>query len=157
MNAGFRSSLAALGAALLAHTALAQEQQPELTPAGKAVLANILATKDVELPKSLLSGIPAAEAELLKAQVRAKPTVFPLAMCAFPGGLCGAVLRDGIVAVPPRYDWVGGSVTAAPPSGSAASMASSPRTAARSSSRNTALSATTSTASRRSTWTASPG
>ncbi|WP_057860748.1 WG repeat-containing protein [Bradyrhizobium lablabi] len=25
----------------------------------------------------------------------------------FPGGLCGAVRRDGTVAVPPRYDWVG--------------------------------------------------
>src|SRR5262245_16139785 len=98
MNARFRSSLAALGAALLAHTALAQ--QSELTPAGKAVLDSILATKDVDL----LVGIPAAEAELLKAQLRAKPTVFPLAMCAFPGGLCGAVRRDGTVAVPPLYD-----------------------------------------------------
>jgi len=28
-------------------------------------------------------------------------------MCAFPGGLCGAVHRDGSVAVLPRYDWVG--------------------------------------------------
>ena len=25
----------------------------------------------------------------------------------FPAGLCGAVHRDGRVAVPPRYDWVG--------------------------------------------------
>ena len=28
-------------------------------------------------------------------------------MCTFPRGLCGAVNRDGTVAVPPRYDWVG--------------------------------------------------
>src|SRR5262249_28084855 len=28
--------------------------------------------------------------------------------CMFRGGLCGAVNRDGTVAVPPRYDWVGG-------------------------------------------------
>ena len=30
-----------------------------------------------------------------------------VADCMFPGGLCGAVHRDGTVAVPPRYDWVG--------------------------------------------------
>src|SRR4030081_1058132 len=28
-------------------------------------------------------------------------------MCTFPGGLCGAVRRDGAVAVAPQYDWVG--------------------------------------------------
>src|SRR5262249_11321257 len=28
-------------------------------------------------------------------------------MCTFRGGLCGAVRRDGTVAVPARYDWVG--------------------------------------------------
>ena len=28
-------------------------------------------------------------------------------MCTFPGGLCGAVHRDGTIAVSPRYDWVG--------------------------------------------------
>jgi hypothetical protein len=28
-------------------------------------------------------------------------------MCAFPRGLCGAVNRDGTVAVRPQYDWVG--------------------------------------------------
>jgi hypothetical protein len=82
---------------------LAEVQQPELTLAGKAVLASILAPKDVELPKALLAGIPAVKVELLKAQFRAKPTVFPLAMCAFPGGLCGAVRRGGTVAVLPRY------------------------------------------------------
>ena len=38
---------------------------------------------------------------------RLRPETFPLAMCTFPGGLCGAVHRDGSVAVPPRYDWVG--------------------------------------------------
>ena len=36
-----------------------------------------------------------------------RPVTFPLAMCAFSGGLCGAVHRDGTIAVPPRYDWVG--------------------------------------------------
>jgi WG containing repeat len=31
---------------------------------------------------------------------------FPLPSCIFPGGLCGAINRDGSVAVAPRYDWV---------------------------------------------------
>ena len=66
---------------LSAHAALAQDPPAELTPAGKAFLE-----------KSL----PAA-----------KPPAFPLPSCMFPGGLCGAVRRDGSVAVPPRYDWVG--------------------------------------------------
>jgi hypothetical protein len=108
MAVGRRWAVAALGCILLVHAALAQDQPPqELTPAGKAVLARVLAAKDDELPKSLLASVPAAEAELLKAQLHAKPTVFPLAMCVFPGGLCGAVHRDGTVAVSPRYDWVG--------------------------------------------------
>jgi hypothetical protein len=36
-----------------------------------------------------------------------KEAIFPLAVCTFHGGLCGAVRRDGTVAIPPRYDWVG--------------------------------------------------
>ena len=43
MEAGFRWSLAALGAVLLAYSALAQGHQPELTPAGKAILKGVLA------------------------------------------------------------------------------------------------------------------
>jgi hypothetical protein len=45
---------------------------------------------------------PAGRAILL-----ARSQTFPLPMCTFPGGLCGAVHHDGSVAVPPRYDWVG--------------------------------------------------
>jgi hypothetical protein len=33
-------------------------------------------------------------------------TTFPLPSCLFPGGLCGAITRDGSAAVAPRYDWV---------------------------------------------------
>ena len=73
--------LAALIAVLLAHGARAQDKPPELTPAGKALLQN--------------------------ARERRQPVTFPMPMCTFPGGMCGAVRRDGTVAVPPRYDWVG--------------------------------------------------
>jgi hypothetical protein len=63
-----------------------------LTAAGKAILEAKLASDGRPLYDR-----PGPE----------KPLAFPLAMCAFPGGLCGAVRRDGSVAVPPRYDWVG--------------------------------------------------
>ncbi|HEV2153290.1 WG repeat-containing protein [Bradyrhizobium sp.] len=70
-----------------ANGAVAQDLPSELTPVGKAILQAKVAAKD-------RSG-------------SGKPTDFPSAMCTFPGGLCGAVWRDGSVAVPPRYDWVG--------------------------------------------------
>src|SRR4051794_16358914 len=72
--------------------ARAQDRPVELTAAGKAILEAKLATDGEPLDDR-----PGPE----------KPLTFPLAMCAFPGGLCGAVRRDGSVAVPPRYDWVG--------------------------------------------------
>src|SRR5262245_59392913 len=89
MEARLRWSLAALGTVLLANFALAQEQQLELTPAGKAILKGVLAGDRRALMGST------------------KPHVFPLPMCTFRGGLCGAVHRDGTIAVPPRYDWIG--------------------------------------------------
>jgi hypothetical protein len=76
-----RSKLAALIAVMLVHAASAQDKPPELTPPGNAILQHELA--------------------------RAQPKTFPLPICAFPGGMCGAVRRDGTVAVLPRYDWVG--------------------------------------------------
>src|SRR5262245_9399818 len=84
MAALVRWNVAALGAVLLAHAAMAQEQQPELTPAGKAALQSAFAGDG-----------------------RSSRTTFPQATCLFRGGLCGAVRRDLTVAVPPRYDWVG--------------------------------------------------
>jgi hypothetical protein len=74
-----RWNVAALGVVLMIHTAVAQEQQPELTPAGRDVLRD----------------------------GATKPAKTPQATCNFRGGLCGAVRSDGTVAVPPRYDWVG--------------------------------------------------
>src|ERR1043165_8316385 len=75
------SKLAALVAFVLAHGAFAEDQPPQLTAPGKAILQYELA--------------------------RSRPVTFPLPICALPGGMCGAVRRDGTVAVPPRYDWVG--------------------------------------------------
>src|SRR5262245_23479502 len=84
MAARVRWSVAALGAVLLANAAVAQEQRPELTPAGKAALQSEFAGDG-----------------------SSSRTVSPQATCLFRGGLCGAVRRDLAVAVPPRYDWVG--------------------------------------------------
>src|SRR5262249_38400296 len=70
----------------------AQVDQIALTPAGKAILKAKLADDGRSLDDRPGPG---------------RPLTFPLPMCAFPGGLCGAVRRDGSVAVPPRYDWVG--------------------------------------------------
>jgi hypothetical protein len=77
---------------LLTHGVFAQDRPLELTPAGKAILQSQLA----------IDGRP-----LYDRPGPSKPMTFPLAMCTFPGGLCGAVHRDGTVAVLPRYDWVG--------------------------------------------------
>jgi WG containing repeat len=87
-----RSSVAALVAILLAHGALAQDKPPDLTPAGKAILQGM-----IEIDGRPLYDRPGP----------GMPRTFPVAMCTFPGGVCGAVRRDGAVAVFPRYDWVG--------------------------------------------------
>jgi hypothetical protein len=92
MGARNWSNVAALVVVMQAHGALAQDQPLELTPAGKAIFQRKIAVDDrsrIDQP-----GLT-------------RPTTFPLAMCMFPRGLCGAVRRDGTVAVPPRYDWVG--------------------------------------------------
>ena len=86
MAARVWSNGAALVAVMLAHGALAQDKPLDLTHAGKAILQSRIAA---DRPGTT------------------RPLTFPLAMCTFPGGLCGAVHRDGTVAVLPRYDWVG--------------------------------------------------
>jgi len=83
MAARIWSDVAVLVVVACAHGALAQDKPLELTPAGKAILQSQLF------------------------DLQGKPMPFPLAICAFPGGLCGAVNRDGTVAVRPKYDWVG--------------------------------------------------
>jgi WG containing repeat len=92
MTARIWSGVIALIVFTLAQGALAQDQPLELTPAGKAILQRQIA---------------ADRAALNNPSGPIKPATFPLAMCAFPGGLCGAVNRDGTVAVRPHYDWVG--------------------------------------------------
>jgi hypothetical protein len=74
----------------LAHGALAQDKPLELTPVGKAILQAGGDRPPLNVRLGSLEPLP-----------------LPLPMCTFPGGLCGAVRRDGTVAVPPRYDWVG--------------------------------------------------
>jgi hypothetical protein len=86
MAARIGSNIAALAAVMLTHGALAQDQRSDLTPAGRAVLQSKIAADGPG---------------------RTRPMTFPFPMCTFPGGLCGAVHRDGTVAIPPRYDWVG--------------------------------------------------
>jgi WG containing repeat len=95
------SIVAMLMAILLAHDAGAQDAQIELTPAGKADLQNKLAA-EADLQKK-----NAAEpGRVLGLFLSTKPPGFPSPTCMFVGGLCGAVRRDGSVAVQPRYDWV---------------------------------------------------
>jgi hypothetical protein len=86
------SNVATLIAVLLAGSALAQDKPVDLTPVGKAILQGVIEA----------DGRP-----LYDRPGPSKPVTFPLAMCTFPGGLCGAVRRDGTVAVQPQYDWVG--------------------------------------------------
>lgn len=74
------------------HGAHAQQPSPALTPAGQAILHDKLAA----------DGRP-----LYGYDGPGEPMTFPLPICAFTGGLCGAVNHDGSVAVTPRYDWVG--------------------------------------------------
>jgi hypothetical protein len=92
MAAAGRLAVAVSCAVLLVHAARAQEPRAELTPAGKAMLQDILAR----------DGRP-----LYDRAGPTKPAAFPAVMCAFHGGLCGAVRRDGTIAVPPRFDWIG--------------------------------------------------
>lgn len=84
--------MAALLAIVLTHGARAQDKSPDLTEAGKAILREKVAVESRQLNDRF---------------GYARLVTFPLAMCTFPGGLCGAVHRDGTIAVPPRYDWVG--------------------------------------------------
>jgi hypothetical protein len=93
MAARICSKVIASVAILSAHGALAQDKTWELTAAGKSLLQDKITAIDRQPSKDR----PGA----------AKSETFPLPTCMFPGGLCGAVHRDGTVAVPPRYDWVG--------------------------------------------------
>jgi len=67
MQRAYGSDVTALIVVMLAQGALAQDKPLELTPAGKAILQSSYFDR------------------------QGKPMPFPLAICAFPGGLCGAV------------------------------------------------------------------
>ena len=95
------SIVAMLMAILPAHDARAQDAHIDLTPAGKADLQNKLAA-EADLQKKI-AAVPGRVVGLF---LGSKPPGFPSPTCMFVGGLCGAVRRDGSVAVPPRYDWV---------------------------------------------------
>jgi hypothetical protein len=92
MAARIWSDVVVLAVVAWAHAALAQDKPLELTAAGKAILEGQLAADRVT--SNNLPGL-------------IKPAGFPLAICTFPRGLCGAVNRDGTIAVAPQYDWVG--------------------------------------------------
>src|ERR1700733_5074977 len=92
MAARIWSDVAVLTVVAWAYGACAQDKPLELTPAGKAILQGQIA---------------ADRAALNSPSGPIKPATFPLVICAFPRGLCGAVNRDGTVAVAPQYDWVG--------------------------------------------------
>jgi len=92
MAARIWSDVAVLTVVAWAYGACAQDKPLELTPAGKAILQGQIA---------------ADRAALNSPSGPIKPATFPLVICAFPRGLCGAVNRDGTVAVRPQYDWVG--------------------------------------------------
>jgi hypothetical protein len=134
------SGVTTLIVGMLAQGALAQDKPLELTPAGKAILQGQLA---------------ADRAALNNPSGPIKPATFPLPICAFPGGLCGAVNRDGTIAVRPQYDWVGKfwDKRAAVRLGGLYGL--STKKDAKSSSRNIASSTTTSSVSRKSMSTAS--
>jgi hypothetical protein len=55
--------------------------------------------------KAFLRAALAAESRG-QTRLAAFPVSFPLPICGFAGGRCGAVNRDGTVAVGPEYDWV---------------------------------------------------
>jgi WG containing repeat len=92
MAARIWSDVAVLVVVACARGAFAQDKPAELTPAGHAILQHL-----IEADRST-SNNPSGPI---------KPATFPLPICAFPRGLCGAVNRNGTIAVAPRYDWVG--------------------------------------------------
>jgi hypothetical protein len=65
---------------------------PELTPLGKRLLqADVKRQESVNLQESVK---------------REKNYALPYQTCAFPGGLCGLVDRNGKVLLAPQFDWV---------------------------------------------------
>lgn len=70
---------------------------PDLLPIGHVLLKEALAKEASGMADRARTGRPISKIDV----------TFPLPMCAFPGGLCGAVDRDGRVAIRPEFDWMG--------------------------------------------------
>jgi len=63
------------------------------------------ARKLLPIGKIILQAAVEREDKATNAGIRTSIS-FPLPMCGFTGGLCGAVNRDGTIAVAPEFDWV---------------------------------------------------
>jgi WG repeat protein len=82
--------------------AQAQEAMSAADPRWRQGSAAVLkAVRDAALAQAL------ADEERSKKQGTYTNVSFPLPTCVFEGGLCGALNRDGTVAVAPQFDWVG--------------------------------------------------
>ena len=92
------TALAGAVTILVGSAAAQTNAAPELLPIGRILLQDALSEETAGPPRGgaddvAFSSVPAAW--------------FPLPSCAFPGGLCGAVDRNGAAVVAPIYDWVG--------------------------------------------------
>ncbi len=97
--------LAAFAIMLTASELFAQEAAPP----GSADAVSQGNSEHQPTPTLLPFGKAALGMALLREQERntgRNAITFPLPTCAFPGGLCGAVDRDGNVVVAPVFDWV---------------------------------------------------
>ena len=70
-------------------------QSAKLLPLGRVELQGAVASDKFEVSRKL------------KYPGDRRKTYLPHPTCAFEGGMCGAVRRDGSIAVPPEWDWTG--------------------------------------------------
>lgn len=98
MGAGRRLlMLAGLVACVVASSASVRSQtdtrSDTLSPIARTLLADAITKEDIQRRRG-------------PRRITWLPISFPLPMCAFENGLCGAVNRDGSIAVAPRFDFV---------------------------------------------------
>jgi hypothetical protein len=103
----WRAALILLAAGVGVNCA-AWAQAPATAPTAIASSQDLL-QGSTRLPLAVRASVVAkALAEVERSQQRGTSTTvsFPLPTCVFEGGLCGALNRDGTVAVSPQFDWV---------------------------------------------------